>query len=388
MRGMAQGLLGGLTPGLFLRRHWQKKPLLVRGAFRNSALQLSRDDLFALATRSDLQSRIIIQTRGRWQVRHGPFRKGEWRRLPPRGWTLLVQGIEQVLPEAARLLQMFSFIPHARLDDVMASYAPPGGGVGPHFDSYDVFLIQSEGQRRWQISAQRDLALIDGAPLRILKRFRAQDEFTLDAGDMLYLPPRHAHDGVAVTPCVTLSVGFRAPGAQELNARFLDFLQDRLQTGGMYEDADLRAQKHPAQISAASVKKIKRLLKGARWNSADVTQFAGGYFTEPRPETVFTPPRRALAQGAFSAAVRARGLRLDLKSRMLFHGAYVFINGERHRPGRAALPVLMQLADRRAIGATKLHPAAAKLLHEWYCCGYVQPGEDYAHGQARQTSNR
>lgn len=371
---MAHGLLGELSPERFLRRHWQKKPLLVRGAFRRPAVQLTRDDLFELATRADLQSRLIMRGRGQWRVRHGPFRKSEWRRLPARGWTLLVQGVEQVLPEAARLLQMFSFIPHARLDDLMASYAPPGGGVGPHFDSYDVFLIQGEGQRRWQISAQRDLDLVENAPLRILKRFRVHDEWTLDAGDMLYLPPRYAHDGVAATPCVTLSVGFRAPGAQELNSRFLDFLQDRLQAGGMYEDPDLRTQKHPAQISTASIKKIEFLLKSTRWNSGDVARFAGGYLTEPKPETVFTPPRPALPHGAFSAAVRGKGLQLDLRSRMLFHGGDVFINGERHTPHRAALPVMIQLADRRAIGATRLHPAAADLLHEWYRCGYVKLG--------------
>ncbi len=371
---MAHELLGGLTPERFLRRHWQKKPLLVRNALREPALNLGAADLFALATRDDLQSRIITQTRGRWQVRHGPFRKGEMARLPARGWTLLVQGIEQVSPQAARLLQAFSFIPHARLDDLMASYAPPGGGVGPHFDSYDVFLIQGAGKRNWKVSTQRDLALVEDEPLRILRNFRARDAWTLDAGDLLYLPPRHAHDGVAVTPCVTLSVGFRAPSAQELSARFLDFLHDQLQVEGMYEDADLRRQEHPAEISAASLKKIARLLAGARWNATDVTRFAGGYLTEPKPEVMFTPPRRALNLGEFTAAVRKTGLHLDLKSRMLFCGGDVFINGERHRPGTDAMRALARLADKRELGATALNAAAADLLYEWYRSGYAWPG--------------
>jgi 50S ribosomal protein L16 3-hydroxylase len=374
MQNMAHDLLGKLSAEQFLRRHWQKKPLLVRNAFVRPALTLLPADLFALATRDDVQSRIVMQTRGSWQVRHGPFRKSEWARLPKAGWTLLVQGIEQVLPEAAQLLQAFSFIPHSRMDDLMASYAPSGGGVGPHFDSYDVFLIQGEGKRQWKISTQRDLDLVDDAPLRLLKRFRAQQEWTLDTGDMLYLPPRFAHDGVALTPSVTLSVGFRAPSAQEINARFLDFLQDRLQLEGMYADPDLRTQIHPAQISRSSLRKISQLLKAARWNAEDVAKFAGSYLTEPKPEAVFAPPASALTRSTFATVVRTNGLRLDLKSRMLFHGGNVYINGELHRPKRIALPVLVQLADQRVIGSCRLGSAAARLLYEWYLCGYVQPG--------------
>lgn len=370
---MAQGLLGVLTPDKFLRRHWQKKPLLVRGAFSEPALRLTPAALFALATREDLQSRIITRTRRRWHVRHGPFRRSELARLPARGWTLLVQGIEQVLPEARQLLQKFSFIPHLRLDDLMASYAPPGGGVGPHFDSYDVFLIQAEGRRRWKISAQRDLELVSNAPLRILKRLQARGAWTLDSGDMLYLPPRYAHDGVAVTPCVTLSVGFRAPSAQELGARFLDFLQDGLRLEGMYADPDLRKQAHPAQISPASLEKILQLLRGVRWTRSDVAQFAGTYLTEPRPDVVFTPPRRAMTRRAFAARAQACGMQLDLKSRMLFCGGQVFINGEQHHCGPGELALLVQLADTRETSAGALNAAAADLLYEWYRSGYVRP---------------
>ena len=199
--------------------------------------------------RDDLESRLVQRQGRRWRVRHGPFGPRELQRLPRSGWTLLVQGVNHALPAAQRLLDAFSFIPYARLDDVMVSYAPAGGGVGPHFDNYDVFLLQGEGRRRWRVSRQRDLELVAGAPLRILRRFRPAREWVLDPGDMLYLPPRCAHDGVAMGGgCITYSIGFRAPDAQELGARFLDYLQDRLRLSGIYEDPGLKPQRHPGRL--------------------------------------------------------------------------------------------------------------------------------------------
>ncbi len=186
--------------------------------------------MIELACRDDVESRLVIGTRSTWRVEHGPFRRRDFARLPPRNWTLLVNGLETVLPAARVLQQKFSFIPYARHDDVMASYAAPGGSVGPHFDSYDVFLVQGAGTRRWQIGRQRDLALIDGAPLRMLQRFRPQRAWTVQSGDLLYLPPRYAHHGVAIDECITWSVGFRAPGRQDMAERFLDFLRDELRS--------------------------------------------------------------------------------------------------------------------------------------------------------------
>ena len=232
----------------FLRDHWQKKPLLVRGAFPECRDIATPAVLFELAARDDMESRLVERGRRGWRVRHGPFERGELKRLPRSGWTLLVQGINHAMPAAQRLLDAFAFIPYARLDDVMASYAPPGGGVGPHFDHYDVFLVQGAGRRRWRISRQRDLALVAGAPLRILRRFRAAREWILETGDVLYLPPRCAHDGVAIDDCITYSVGFRAPRAQELAAGFLDDLQERIRLPGIYEDPGLRPAAHPARL--------------------------------------------------------------------------------------------------------------------------------------------
>jgi 50S ribosomal protein L16 3-hydroxylase len=283
----------------------------------------------------------------------------------------LVQGVEQFLPDASALLQQFSFIPQARLDDLMVSYAAPGGGVGPHFDSYDVFLLQGAGSRHWQISAQKELALIDGAPLRILKNFRSQQAWTVEPGDLLYLPPRYAHDGVAASACMTLSVGFRTPRKQELAANFLDFLQDHLQIEGMIEDAGLPLQRHPAQLPAFLIDKFAQVLTKVRWRNADVWRFAGCYLTEPKPQTIFQRPRRAMPLSDFIKRVMKHGARLALPTRMLFSGRQIFINGECHvikNPGRIAL---IRLADRRAMPAFVPDAATARLMHAWYCAGYI-----------------
>ena len=244
---MRNTLFNDLTPAQFLRRHWQKKPLLARAALPQFATLVTRAALIELAQQPEAEARLILRSGKRWQVRHGPFAKRDFARLPAYNWTLLVQGVDLLLPAARALLTPFDFIPYARFDDLMVSYAPPGGGVGPHFDSYDEFLLQGEGRRRWQISAQRDLELVADAPLKILQRFRAVREWTLDAGDLLYLPPRYAHDGIALDDCITCSVGFRAPSAQDLCSRFYDYLQDGLDAPGRYADPQLKPTRHPAR---------------------------------------------------------------------------------------------------------------------------------------------
>ena len=372
---MAQSLLGALTTAAFLRRHWQKRPLFVRGAIPDCGAWLHPGALFELAARDDVESRLVIRTRNRWTVQHGPFQRAQLRRLPARNWTLLVQGVEQCHREAAELLQRFSFIPHARLDDLMVSYAPPGGGVGPHFDSYDVFLLQGAGTRRWRISARKDFELVENAPLRILKNFRHTREWVAGRGDLLYLPPRYAHDGVAVDTCMTLSVGFRAPRKQELAAQFLEYLQDEMQLPGLYEDSDLTLQQHPAELSPAMLDKISRILKRIRWNERDIRRFAGRYLTEPKAQTVFRPPRRPTPLPAFARRVAAKGMRLALPTRMLFCGRDLFINGECHplsTHGAYDRPALLQLANRREVQAFTPADATARLLYAWYCAGYIE----------------
>jgi len=364
--------LGGLTAGEFLRRYWQKKPLLARGALAECAGIVQPGTLFSLARRDDLESRLVRREGRRWRVRHGPFDPRELRRLPRLGWTLLVQGVNHALPAAQKLLDAFAFIPYARLDDLMVSYAPRGGGVGPHFDSYDVFLLQGEGRRRWRISRQRDLALVDGAPLRILRRFRPAREWELQSGDLLYLPPRCAHDGIALSDCITYSIGFRAPGAQELGARFLEFLQDELRLDGIYEDRGLSPARRPAWLANDMVRKMRGMLRRVRWSDGDVVRFLGSYLTEPKSHVLFTRPPRPLTERAFSARAARCGVRLAAPTRMLFRGRTLYINGEAHALAAPAARLLSRLADRRAL-PTLVQPdrEAVHTLYQWYRAGYI-----------------
>lgn len=374
---MMKPRLAGLTAGEFLRRHWQKTPLLARRALPEYANIAQRETLIELAARDDLESRIVLRSGRAWRVRHGPFSRREFSRLPRSGWTLLVQGVNHALPAAQELLQAFAFIPYARLDDVMASYAPPGGGVGPHFDSYDVFLLQGEGARRWRVSGQRDLSLVPGAPLRILQRFRPGHEWVLHAGDILYLPPRRAHDGIALGDCITYSIGFRAPDAQELGVRFLEFLQDHLRLTGMYEDPDLRLQRSPALLGASMVRKAQRILERIRWSSEDVARFLGCHLTEPKAHVLFARPPRPLAAREYAARVARRGASLAPQTRMLFRGNTLFINGEACPVGAAAARTLARFADRRRLPPrARLDRESAHWLYHWYRVGYIELNSD------------
>jgi len=372
---MTKHALAGLSAGEFLRRYWQKKPWLARAALPECAGIVQPGGLFELAGREDLESRLVLRSGSRWQVRHGPFARRAFAKLPRTGWTLLVQGVDHALPAARELLERFSFIPYARLDDVMVSYAPPGGGVGPHFDSYDVFLLQGEGKRRWRIGRQRDLDLVPGAPLRILRRFRPSREWMVQPGDLLYLPPRCAHDGIAVSNCITYSIGFRAPGAQELGARFLEFLQEQLRFDGIYSDPGLQPQRRPARIADDMLRKVRAVLRRIHWSDADAMRFLGCYLTEPKASVLFARPSRPLSECAFLARAACRGTRLELPSRMLFRGNTLFLNGEALTPGVTAARRLARLADRRSLPPLpRLDRESAQLLYQWYRAGYIDLG--------------
>lgn len=371
---MRNKLLNGLTPAQFLHRHWQKRPLLARGSLPEFANLLDRQSLIDLALSPEAESRLVMRQGRQWTVRHGPFRRRDFTALPQRDWTLLVQGVDLLLPRAKDLLSKFSFIPYARLDDLMVSYAPPGGGVGPHFDSYDVFLLQGEGRRRWQVGNQRDLALVDGAPLKILSRFRPAREWTLEAGDLLYLPPRCAHDGVALSDCITLSVGFRAPSAQDLCSRFLDFLQDKLDASGLYADPGLKATRQPARIAPQLARGMLKLLQQARWNRSDMLRFLGEDLSTPKPHVVFRPPLRPLSAAGFAHAAAARGLCLAPASILLYDDRGFYINGEHCGLPVPARALLRRLADCRSLPPRAAVPAtAAETLYAWYRAGYLAP---------------
>ena len=371
-------LLGGLTTKQFLSQFWQRRPLLIRNAISNFKGVVQAPELFALAARPDIESRIVRRDRGAWKVREGPISRAQLGRLPPSGWTILVQGLNLEVPAADALLRSFRFLPHARLDDVMVSYAVPGGGVGPHFDSYDVFLLQGEGQRRWSIARKYHPALEPGAPLKLLRRFDAEQEWLLGPGDMLYLPPGWAHEGVALDPCFTYSIGFRAPSRGEIAREFLSFLQDRVAIDGLYTDRGAVPARHAGEIPRKMVRHAIGAAAAIRWRKQDVSRFLGEYLSEPKPRVVFARPRRPLAPARFALRCRAQGLRLDSRTRMLFRGRDYFINGERVEAPAAARGLLSRLADDRA-----LHPGerASKpilgLLHGWYLAGWLHVGESH-----------
>ncbi len=368
-------LLGGLTVNQFLRDYWQKKPLLIRQAVPGFKGLLDPQQLIALACRDDVQARLVTHQRSKWALRNEPFEPGDFDGLTKKGkWSVLVQGVNHFLPKGAELVKQFSFIPHSRLDDLMVSYAPKGGGVGPHFDAYDVFLVQGLGHRRWQISTQEDQTLIEGAPLRLLKDFRVEQEWVLEAGDMLYLPPHCAHNGIAEDDCMTYSIGFRTPWYQELAEQFLVYLQDRIEIAGTYADPDLKTQKHPSEISADMLQQVSQAIRKVQWDDEDVANFLGCYLSEPKPHIFFDPPARPLSEARFAQAMQARGVALDLKTQMLCKDSTVFINGDAHPVGKTAYRVLRELADARELaGVDKLPREAADLLYQCYLDGYLAP---------------
>ena len=366
--------LGGLDPASFLRSTWQRRARLVRAALPGFAGPYSRADLFALAGRDDVESRLVVRTGRRWQVEHGPFAARSLRGLPARAWTLLVQGTNLVDARADTLMRRFAFVPYARLDDVMVSFAAPGGGVGPHLDSYDVFLLQGVGRRHWRWGEQRDARFVPELPLRILARFAPTHEAICAPGDLLYLPPQVAHDGVALEACTTYSIGFRAPAAQEIATAFLAHLADTLELAGRYADPGLAVARRPARIPAAMQHKVRRTLARIRIAPRDVDAFLGAWLTEPKSHVVFPARARAPAAAAFARALARRGVRLDLATQALYDARALYVNGERSTPGARALPALRGLADRRALtarDAATLDAEAIGFLHDWYRHGWI-----------------
>ena len=344
-RTIDTSVVGDMTKRTFLRRYWQKRPLFVRGALPDAGAIAGLRTLRALAARDDVESRIAVRTRRRWKIEHGPFEKE--RNFPDRDWTLLVSGVNLHVEAADRLLRRFSFIPQARLDDVMVSYAAPGGGVGPHVDSYDVFLIQGPGRRRWTVWHSGRRQIFDCAP-----------------GDLLYLPPGLKHDGVALEPCYTYSVGFRAPRGAELGARFLDWLHERGLPDAIYGDPGLEPAARSAAIPPGLLRFAARVLKSISWQEKDVQRFLGQYLTEPKAHVVFRPGR---GRGPLA--------RLDSKTQLLYRGKTFFINGEALTASGRKAALLRELADGRELDRARAARAGlAPLLYDWRRRGYLHFG--------------
>lgn len=367
-------LLGGLSPAQFMKRHWQKQPLLVRQALPGVQPPIDRAGLAALAASDEVESRLVAQQPGdRWTLRQGPIPKLPAWSKPQ--WTLLVQGLDLHVDAAHDLLGRFRFVPEARLDDLMLSYASEGGGVGPHFDSYDVFLIQVSGRRHWRIGrlgVSTSGALREDVPLKVLADFEPEQDFVLEPGDMLYLPPGWAHDGVAVGgDCMTASVGFRSPWRGELANELLVRLTDDEEAprgDRMYVDPRQAATGEPGRIPEALTAFAREAVLKAVAQPLALERALGEALTEPKPR-VFFEPGDALPPG--------QGARLSPRTRMMYDAAHVFINGQSFRAGGRDATLMRRLADRRTLSVAevaRLSEGARDLLDQWTEDGWILPG--------------
>lgn len=286
-------ILGTISAEEFLRDYWQKKPLLIRNALPSFSCPITGDELAGLACEEQVESRIVLENlKGKpWQLKNGPFDESIFNKLPKENWTLLVQSVDHWVPELSSLLDQFRFIPNWRLDDIMASFAPKGGSVGPHFDYYDVFLLQAQGQRRWKLGqhCDHDTPRLSGTPLRILSDFQQTDEWVLNPGDMLYLPPQIAHYGIAENDCITLSVGFRSPTDDELWSSFTDYVCHHIPADQHLDDPDMETQENPGLIKQDLLNQVRnRFIQHINDPKLFHTWF-GKFLTEPKSEHTVAP---------------------------------------------------------------------------------------------------
>ena len=356
-----------------MRLHWQRKPLLVRQALPGVQAPVSRAELFTLAARDEVESRLVARQGAAWKVRYGPMAR---RSLPPvsrPGWTLLVQGLDLHVPAAHEMLARFRFMPDARLDDLMISWASDGGGVGPHLDAYDVFLVQVHGRRRWRIGRVDDERFIEGLPLRILRRFEPEVEWVLEPGDMLYLPPGWAHDGIAEGECMTCSVGFRVPAMDEVAREVLGRLID--QEDGVparrYTDPGQPATDTPACIPQRLQRFAHQAVARATASPQALDCALGEWLTEPKPRVWFEPgPEQA------SASLQA-GVSLAAASRMMYDDRHVYLNGESFRASGRDAALMHRLANARRLPAAdcaRLSDGARELVGQWLAQGWLREG--------------
>ncbi|MES2290446.1 MAG: cupin domain-containing protein [Pseudomonadota bacterium] len=320
----------------FLRDYWQKKPLLIRNPWDRWVNPVEPDELAGLACEDDAEARLIEQTRASWKVEYGPFAEKRFAKLGKKPWTLLVQAVDHVVPDVAALIDPFRFIPNWRIDDVMVSYASDGGGVGPHFDQYDVFLIQGLGKRRWRIGQACDeaSALLPHDDLRLLAGFETVDEWVLEPGDILYVPPGVAHDGVAVgDDCMTYSVGFRAPSRSELVAHWCDHVLGELAEDDRYGDAGLPVQANPGEITPAAITRLRAMITAALCDEGRFAHWFGTWNSEPKyPERDWRPEAPVTLEEVRKAITQGTAVERNPASRFAFvrngEGLTLFVDGE------------------------------------------------------------
>jgi 50S ribosomal protein L16 3-hydroxylase len=339
MRAESPTLLGGLTPREFLKQYWQKRPLLVRGAFPDITPPLTSAELAGLACEDGIESRLVQQVSKApgWKLRHGPFLHKDFKRLSKRQWTLLVQDVDKYVPAAAALLEPFRFIPDWRIDDVMVSYAADGGSVGPHVDAYDVFLLQAEGMRRWDITTQpQPEHTAPGLELRQVKSFAPEESWLLMPGDMLYLPPGVAHHGIAFGECMTCSIGFRAPSQTEMLTDLMPLLTQGVSADAHYTDPDLAPATNPGELGLEARARARQMLRAQLKPSDDALDiWFGCHVTETKDWLKPVPPARRTSEARFKQ-------QLEHGRRLAWHPAvrvawfsvrqacHLFVDGRHH----------------------------------------------------------
>ena len=370
-KNTALALLGGLTPEQFMKRHWQKKPLLIRQALPDMKPLIERSQLLEMVESEEVESRLIVRKGAKWTLKKGPMGRKSLPSLKTPDWTVLIQGVDLHNDAVHSLLQQFRFVPDARLDDLMISFASEGGGVGPHFDSYDVFLLQAHGQRKWRIGRQKKYELQEGVPLKILKDFKPEAEFVLNPGDMLYLPPGYAHDGVAVGECMTYSVGFRVPRSAELASELLMGLSEEVTEDQgtasdlLYQDPHQTAAIQDASVPKALQEFAAQSVAKALKDPQILNCLLGESLTEPKPNVWFDAPDfDDLPSFEWPAPIR-----LDRRTKMLFDAKHIFINGESFRAAGKDAKLLRKLANEKTLSkalAAQLSDNAAELMQAWW----------------------
>lgn len=337
----------------FLDQYWQKKSLLMRNAIRDYAFDLSPEELAGLACEQDVESRMVLQhDRNAWELHHGPFDEAVFAQLPETNWTLLVQDVDKYIPSIAALMRLFRFIPSWRFDDIMISYAVTGGSVGPHTDSYDVFLIQAQGRRRWQTGnkAQSD-ALLPDLPVRILKDFEAEDEWILEPGDMLYLPPGVAHWGIAADDaCMTWSIGLRTPSVSEMLGSYTQYLLDHVPETQHFHDPALSPQDSPSEIQTSAVDLVNVQLEAWLRNNDMKQRWFGCFSTEIKEQLFIEPPEQTITAEQLLGKLQDHSTQRHPFSRYAWSEGkdeqlYLFVCGELFELPAESKSAIAQLCD-------------------------------------------
>lgn len=330
-------ILGNISKEEFLKEYWQKKPLLIRQAYPNFEPLIPADELAGMSLEEEIESRIIMEDGpdSPWQLISGPFEEETFGTLPEDKWTLLIQGVDQWVPEAADLLQDFNFIPNWRIDDLMISFATDGGSVGPHYDQYDVFLLQAEGQREWRIGqmCSENDDFLKETKLRILSQFNETDRWTLEPGDMLYLPPRLAHYGISQGNCQTYSIGFRAPSHSELMHSLVDQIDGSSNEDQRYGDPGLALQDHSGEIKPEALEQVRSFLQQALKDPSLLSDTIGKLMTEtkyPEEDNNEEFSSNKLSKTDLESFLRNSDIERELNAR------FAFFQGKDQEPAKAS----------------------------------------------------